>query len=153
MKASTTLSMRSAVWLVDWLLRHNNDHEAAFSELMCQIAEGKSLAEYCAKQCIRQGFLLAWIRDDQVRSSRFDLAMLDRKFMDREFGRDVVYDTAMQTPDGAPTHGERLKAASILMGNEKEDKANTGVTINIVRFSDEPVQVPKGYVIDANHTS
>ena len=117
MKASTTLSMRSAVWLVDWLLRHNNDHEAAFSELMCQIAEGKSL------------------------------------FMDREFGRDVVYDTAMQTPDGAPTHGERLKAAAILMGNEKEDKANTGVTINIVRFSDESVQVPKGYVIDANHTS
>jgi len=146
--------MQSAVWLVDWLLRHQNNEEAAFSELMCELAEGKSLAEFCAKNHIRQGFVLAWIRADQVRSSRFDLAMLDRQFMDREFGRDKVIDTLNQDPLDPPTHGERLKAAGMLMGTEKDKNGNNGgVTINIVRFSDEPIQVPKGYVVDANHTS
>lgn len=147
------MAMQSAVWLVDWLLKHDNDHEIAFRSLLCILAEGKSLAEFCREECIRQGFLLAWIRADRDRSMRFDLAMIDRKLIDQEWGRDAIVDTLQGEPIDPPTHGERLKAAGMLMGTDKEQKGNGGVTINIVKFSDEPVQVPKGYVIDANHTS
>jgi hypothetical protein len=111
MSASKLSTVASAAWLVDFLLRHGNDEELAFAEVLGVVAERGSILEYSAKNAIKPGLLLAWIRRDPARSRRYDQALLDRKVLDAEAVRGVWTGVIEQEPADLPTHTERLAAA------------------------------------------
>lgn len=114
MRPQTVARTDAAVSLVDYLLSHNNDQEAAFLEVIGHICDRGDITRFCAERGIRIGMLIAWIRRDADRSRRYELALLDRRSLDAEAVRGKWSEVMESKPEAAPKWSDVLKASEMM---------------------------------------
>lgn len=147
-RQSTKRNVASALWLTEFLLKHRNDSELAFEDLLAQLADCKTLTRYCEQNGLKQGYLLAWVRADPQRSKRFDTAIIDRKFLLSEAALAAYSDILGEKPEKPPTYAEKVTAArdvakmtGLLHDGPGQVSVNVGMSlISVLASLEEPLE-------------